>query len=578
MIKLVKNNKYLKYFLILMLSFVLIFIVRNINTSRVFAFDLNNSISPLHTIKKACNNTNRGQVSCLAYVVSNLNGSPMNMPLSVVGNIGPTQFHTAYNLPCTPNGPIQSVCSAPSTFGPETIAIVDAGGFDNSGGTIDESLDGYDSYYGLPACTETNGCLTILNQSGQSSPLPANISSGWNDEIALDVETAHMICQTCKILLVEANTAGIADLAASEATASSFNPVAISNSYGSSTENTSYNSYYEHTGMAIVAGSGDSGATNISWPADLPDVIAASGTTLSINSNNTWAGETVWSGSGGGCSTNNAPAWQLALSNWSTAGCGSYRAYGDISADADPNSGMAIYMATSSTSGSWYQIGGTSLSSPLIASMYALAGGVLSNNNAVSILYGSFNSQNSHDITSGNDCTSTITTNCTAGIGFDTPSGLGSPNGISGFVVQPATNLSLKVGNYNGTSVIISWTASANSMIGGYYVYRNGVKIATVTSGDSYSDNNLSPNTSYTYYVQAFDPFSNLASPTVSQTITTYLPADINEDGHVNLIDLSLLASKYGQSGSSIGRADINGDGTVNLIDLSLLASKYGSE
>ena len=578
MIKLVKNNKYLRYFLILMLSFILVFIIRSINTGRVFALDLNNSINPLHTVKRACNNTNQNQVSCLAYVVSNLNGSPMNIPLSVVGSIGPVQFHTAYNLPCTPNGPVQSVCSAPSTYGPETIAIVDAGGFDNSGGTIDESLDGYDSYYGLPACTESNGCLTIVNESGQSSPLPANISSGWNDEIALDVETAHMMCQTCKILLVEANTAGVADLATSEATASSFNPVAISNSYGSSTENASYDSYYEHTGMAIVASSGDSGATNVSWPADLPNVVAASGTTLSINSNNTWAGETVWSSSGGGCSTNSAPAWQLALSNWSTAGCGSYRAYGDISADADPNSGMAVYLATSSTAGSWYEIGGTSLSSPLIASMYALAGGVLSNNNAVSILYGSFNSQNSHDITSGNDCTSTITTNCTAGVGFDTPSGLGSPNGISGFVVQPATNLNLKVGNYNGTSVDISWTPSANSMIGGYYIYRNGVKIATVTSGNSYSDNNLTPNTSYTYYIQAFDPFSNLASPTASQTITTYLPADINEDGHVNLIDLSLLASKYGQSGPSVGRADINGDGTVNLIDLSLLASKYGTE
>ena len=576
--KLIIKNKYLRYLLILLFSLALALIVRNLSFNQVLAFSANGSVNPLHYLKRACSNANSNQASCLAYVVTNLNGTPMSIPLSVVGNLSPTQFHQAYNLPCTPNGAVQSICSTPTTFGPETIAIVDAGSFDNSGGTIDESLDGYDSYYGLPSCTESNGCLTIVNQSGQTSSLPANVSAGWNDEIALDVETAHMTCQTCKILLVEANTAGVADLAASEVTASSFNPVAISNSYGSTTEEPSYNSDYTHTGMAIVAGSGDSGASNISWPADLPNVVAASGTTLSLNPNNSWAGESVWSGSGGSCSTNPAPLWQTSLPNWVTAGCGSNRAYGDVSADADPNSGMAIYMATSSTSGSWYEIGGTSLSSPLIASSYALAGGVLSGNNAVSILYGSFNSSNSHDITSGNDCTSTITTNCTAGVGFDTPSGLGSPNGISGFVVQPATNLSLKVDNNNGTSVEVSWTPSANSLIGGYYIYRNGVNIATVTSGNSYIDNNLTPNTSYTYYVQAYDPFSNLANPTVSQNITTYLPADINEDGHVNLLDLSILASKYGQSGSSVGRADINGDGTVNLLDLSILASKYGSE
>ena len=574
---LIKSN-YLKYLFVAILCLVAIFTIRTLNSKKAYAINFSHYLNPLHSVKKACGTPATYQASCLAYVVTNLNGSPMSLPLSVVGNLGPTQFHVAYNLPCTPYGIVQSTCSTPTTFGPETIAIVDAGGFDNSGGTIDESLNVYDSYYGLPACTESNGCFNVVNESGQSSPLPANVSSGWNDEIALDVETAHMVCQTCKILLVEANTASVADLATSEATAASFNPVAISNSYGSTSENTSYDSYYERTGMAVVAGSGDSGASNVSWPADIPDVVAASGTTLSINSNNTWANETVWSGSGGGCSTNSAPVWQTTLSDWATAGCGSYRAYGDVSADADPNSGIAIYMATSSTAGSWYEIGGTSLSTPLISSMYALAGGVLGSNNAVSILYGSFNSSNSHDIVSGNDCTSTITTNCTAGVGFDTPSGLGSPNGVSGFVVQPATNLSLKVANYNGTAVQISWTASANSLIGGYYLYRDGAKIATVTNATSYTDSGLSPNTAYSYYVQAYDPFGNLASPTASQTITTYLPADINEDGHVNLIDLSILATKYGQSGPGLGRADINGDGTVNLIDLSLLAAKYGSE
>ncbi len=570
-----------KQYLVLYLSIGLmgVFLCLIIANRTASALSLNNKdqITPFHSSKRACSTVPKNYATCLADVVTNLNGSPMVLPSSIVGNLGPINFHTAYNLPCSPGGLIQSICPTPSSYGPQTIAIVDAGGFNNAGGTIDQSLDGYDANYGLPPCNQTNGCFSVVNESGQTSPLPASISSGWNEEIALDVETAHMTCQDCKIILVEANTASIADLAAAEATAAGYNPVAISNSYGSGSENTAYNSYYNYPGVAVVAATGDGGSTTTSWPADLANVVAVSGTTLSTNSNNTWAGETVWSGSGGGCSTNSVPIWQSDLSNWATAGCGSNRAYGDISADADPNSGMAVYLATSSTTGSWYEIGGTSLATPLIASIFALTGGILSGNNAVSMLYGSFNSLNSHDITSGNDCLSSGQSNCTAGVGFDTPSGLGSPNGISGFSVQPATNLTLKIANQVGTAVLISWTGSDNRVIGGYNVYRDGVKIATVTSGNSYTDTSLKANTSYSYYVQAYDPFGNIASPTASQAITTYFPADINEDGHVNLIDLSILASKWGST-SNIGRADINGDGTVNLIDLSMLASEYNAE
>ena len=564
------------YLLIGLIGVFLCLIIAN-RTASALSLNIKDQISPLHSDRRACGAVSKNYVSCLADVVTNLNGSPMILPSSVVGNLGPSNFHSAYNLPCSPNGLIQSICPTPSTYGPQTIAIVDAGGFNNGGGTIDQSLDGYDANYGLPACNQTNGCFSVVNESGQTSPLPSPVSAGWIDETALDVETAHMICQNCKIILVEANTSSVADMAMAEATAAGYNPVAISNSYSSSSENTAYNSYYNYPGVAVVAATGDGGSATPSWPADLSNVVAVSGTTLSINPNNTWAGETVWSWSGGGCSTNSVPIWQSDLSNWATAGCGSNRAYGDISADADPNSGMAVYLATSSTAGSWYEFGGTSLATPLIASIFALTGGVLPGNNATSMLYGSFNATNSHDITSGDDCNSSGQLNCTAGVGFDTPSGLGSPNGISGFSVQPATNLTLKVANQIGTAVLLSWTGSENRVIGGYNIFRNGVKIATVTSGNSYTDTSLTANTSYSYYVQAYDPFGNIASPTVSQAITTYFPADINGDGHVNLIDLSILASKWGST-TNLGRADINGDGTVNLIDLSILASEYNAE
>src|SRR6185503_477276 len=130
-------------------------------------------------------------------------GIPLDTTPLTPGNYGPAQFHTAYNLPCTPGGPTQSVCSQPSSFA-STVAIVVAGGYSSGSATIYDSLELYDNAYGLPSCTAANGCLTVVNQTGATSPLPGPVS-GWATEIALDVEVIHAICQTCKIVLVEAN-------------------------------------------------------------------------------------------------------------------------------------------------------------------------------------------------------------------------------------------------------------------------------------------------------------------------------------------------------------------------------------
>jgi hypothetical protein len=210
--------------------------------------------------------------------------------------------------------------------------------------------------------------------------------------------------------------------------------------------------------------------------------------------------------------------------------------------------------------------------------MYALTGGVPTTITAPAIPYALFNSTNSHDITVGNDCTTSGELHCTATSGFDTPSGLGSPNGISGFSELPSPPTNLNAQFVSQTSASLSWTASSSSAgISGYYIYRDGVKIGSSTT-TSFSDPNLTANTNYNYYVVAYDASGNLSGGSSTIVGTTYLPEDINEQGHVNLLDLSLLASKYGQTGPNLGRVDINHDGVVNLLDLSLLASKYGSE
>ncbi len=526
--------------------------------------------------RPVCGKPAAGRASCAAYVSLASSGQPLTGTPALTGSLGPAQFHTAYNLPCKPGGAVQTACSTPGSYGPQTIAIVDAGSYNDSTGTLEESLQNYDTNYSLPACTAADGCLNIVNQSGATTPLPSD--QGWSMEITLDVETAHMACQTCKVILVETNSNLLSDLAAGDATAVTFNPVVVSNSwYATSTDDTGLDSDFNHPGIAFIAAAGDVGSTNISWPADNPNVIGAAGTTLQLNGDNTWASETVWSGSGGSCSTHYAaPSWQTSLANWNTAGCGSFKAFGDISADADPNTGAIINMATSNSTSNWYDIGGTSLASPLIASMFALVGSVPSGVTASSIPYSSYTSANFRDITSGNNCVSGGQLNCTAGVGFDTPSGLGSPNGLGGFNQPPTQPTGLSATDVDQGAVNLSWTASTDNLgVTGYKIYRNGVQVGT-TSSTTYNDSGLSVNTGYTYYVVAYDPVADTSTASSTAGSTTRYTADINQDGTVNLLDLSVLASKYGQSGGGLGRSDINQDGTVNLLDLSVLASQYG--
>jgi len=526
--------------------------------------------------KAACTSSSPTMPRCAAEVVVNNSNQPVisGQP-AASDDYGPAQFHTAYNLPCTPGGPVASICSTPTTFGPQIIAIVDQGGYGGSG-TIEGNLSTFDSYYGLPACTTANGCLSIVNDEDQSSPLPSpdgSDPSGWADEMNLDVQTAHMICQTCQIVLYES-----ASILVGLNTAATDGSTSVSNSWFIYANGTQYDSYVEHTGVAIVAATGDSGSDESigAYPADNPDVVAASGTTLETNTDNTWAGETVWSGSGGGCATDSsdvAPSWQTSLSNWSTAGCGTYRAVGDMSADADPNTGAYIYLGDG-----WGEYGGTSLATPIIASIFALAGGVPSNTYAPEMLYQNFNSLNSHNITTGNDCTAGVTTHCTAGVGYSTPPGLGSPNGIDAFEAQPLTTPGyLTATDTSQTSINLSWIASTSTYgVAGYDIYRNDVLLGSTTS-TSYTDNGLTPNTTYNYSVNAYDNSSD-DSLSATTTGTTLYPEDINGDGHINLLDLSILANNWGESEPAAGRADIKGYGQVDLLDLSLLAQYYGVE
>ncbi|GHO81206.1 peptidase S8 [Ktedonobacter sp. SOSP1-85] len=317
----------------------------------------------------------------------------------------PADLQSAYKLPSASAGSGQ------------TVAIVDA--YDDPNAESDLAV--YRSKFGLPACTTANGCFRKVNQTGGTSYPRAN--SGWAEEISLDLDMVSAICPNCHILLVEAKSSSFTNLGTAVNTAISLGANTVSNSYGGSESSgeSSYASYYNHPGHIITASSGDSGY-GAQVPAAYNTVVAVGGTSLSKSSNSRGWAETAWNGAGSGCSAYiSKPSWQT------DSGC-SRRTVADVSAVADPNTGVSVY-DTYHVSG-WLVFGGTSVSSPIIASVYALAGNA-SSVNAASSLYSHTGSL--FDVTSGSNGSCGGSYLCTAGTGYDGPTGLGTPNGTGAF-------------------------------------------------------------------------------------------------------------------------------------------------
>jgi len=320
----------------------------------------------------------------------------------------PADLQSAYNLPSSTAGNGQ------------TVAIVDA--YDDPNAASD--LNVYRSQFGLPACTTANGCFKKVNQNGGTSYPRAN--GGWAQEISLDLDMVSAICPNCHILLVEASSSSLTNLGTAVNRAAAMGANEISNSYGGSESSSdpSYDStYYNHPGIAITVSSGDSGY-GVQYPAASQYVTAVGGTTLNRASNTRGWSETTWSGAGSGCSAYDPkPSWQK------DSGC-SKRTVADVSAVADPNTGVSVYdsYAYQGQSG-WLVFGGTSVASPIIASVYALAG------NASTVTYGSYpysHTGSLNDVTSGSNGSCGGSYLCTAGSGYDGPTGLGTPNGTGG--------------------------------------------------------------------------------------------------------------------------------------------------
>ncbi|MFI2207575.1 putative Ig domain-containing protein [Streptomyces sp. NPDC020192] len=359
-----------------------------------------------------CATAEPGHASCFAQRRTDIKQRLAAALAAAPSGLSPANLHSAYNLPTAAGSGM-------------TVGIVDAYNDPNA----ESDLGTYRSTYGLSSCTKANGCFKQVSQTGSTTSLPTN-DTGWAGEEMLDIDMVSAVCPNCSIILVEANSASMADLGAAENEAVALGAKFVSNSWGGSEDSSQTSndtSYFKHPGVAITVSSGDS-AYGAEYPATSQYVTAVGGTALTTASNSRGWSESVWhtsstEGTGSGCSAYDPkPSWQT------DTGC-SKRMEADVSAVADPATGVAVY-DTFGGSG-WAVYGGTSASSPIIASVYALAGTPGASDYPAKYPYS--HTSNLYDVTSGNNGSCSPSYFCTAGTGYDGPTGWGTPNGTAAF-------------------------------------------------------------------------------------------------------------------------------------------------
>jgi len=379
---------------------------------------------------RACDRAPKaGSVSCLALfrsvAAAQRAGAPANSAGLAARSAGVSTKAVA--APTTGYGPaeIKSIYSLDVTKGRgQTVAIVDA--YDNP--NAEKDLAVFRSVYKLPPCPSANGCFRKVNQRGGKTPPMGD--PGWGLEIALDLQAVSAACPNCKILLVEADSAELGDIGLAVNRAVTLGAKIVSNSYGSDEFNgvaALGNKFYSHPGVAMVASSGDFGFTAASFPAVWGSAIAVGGT--SVTKTATGWRHRAWEGAGSGCS-----AW-IAKPSWQKDAHCLMRTTSDVSALADPDTGLAVYdtygLEDFGLPPGWIVVGGTSLSAPLVSGMIALAGNASSLGTAK---YVYDHRAGLRDVIGGSNglfqgCGGDYL--CTALKGYDGPTGLGTPKGVS---------------------------------------------------------------------------------------------------------------------------------------------------
>lgn len=309
----------------------------------------------------------------------------------------------------------------------QTIGIVDA----YDGANVQNDLSVFSKQFDLPACTSANGCFRQIYASGRRPAANAN----WSVEIALDVEWAHAIAPHASIILVEASSNSFSNLIAAVEVAVRNGASVVSMSWmsGEFSGESGMDNHFVSNGVTFVAASGDSG-TGAAYPAASPNVIGVGGTTLIVDGNGNYVGETAWNGSGGGLSAyEHEPMFQAQFRIPDDPR--GTRGVPDVAYNASPVTGFAIYdsVALNGTSG-WMQVGGTSAGTPQWAALIAIANSMRAAarkahlNGPNTILYSLAQRNLGSDfrpVSQGTNGTCGLL--CDAMIGYDYITGLGTP-------------------------------------------------------------------------------------------------------------------------------------------------------
>jgi subtilase family serine protease len=364
---------------------------------------------------------------------------------TAIATYTPAQIRAAYGLPA-----ITAATSSQLGAG-QTIYIIDAQHDPNAAA----ELAAFNSKFGLPACTTKtvaiNASLPLPAASGTTCEFSTIFSTAsgtmtgtapaydanWATEITLDIQWAHATAPLARVILIEAPDASLNSLLGAVKLANTMGPGIVSMSFGSAEGSWtgSVDSVFTGAGMTYLAATGDSGAS-VSWPSVSSNVVAVGGTTLSYSGSGSRS-EVAWSGTGGGVSSYTpTPSYQSnAVPGMNSLG---HRAVADVAFNADPASGQYVAVQTpgAATVG-WLSVGGTSLSTPQWAGLMAVANAARAQTGKPalgaphSVLYGQIaNVPGAYagvfaDITQGTDGTCTL---CTAKSGYDTLTGLGTPN------------------------------------------------------------------------------------------------------------------------------------------------------
>lgn len=370
--------------------------------------------------------------------------TPTLQGTGVGGGFAPADLRSAYDLPSEADGSGQ------------TVAIVDA--YDDP--EAERDLERYRSHYGIAACTTANGCFEKVNQRGETTSLP-KAEASWAVEISLDLDMVSAACPKCHILLVEAINNSDENLYTAEDQAAKLGASEISNSWAGEeySGETSDDIYFDHPGVPIFASAGDDDY-GVYYPAASQYVVAVGGTALKKTSSSRGWSETVWKGTGSGCSQYELkPAWQTASPDCEK------RTNNDIAAVASPETPVSIADSYklprefSQPEAGWMLVGGTSVSSPLMAGTMALA-------DAYTKSFGGADAYYKEAVQNGTGVLNNVTSGsngscgdylCNGEVGYNGPTGLGSPYGAPivtegpTIVTKAASLLTQTTATLNGT-------------------------------------------------------------------------------------------------------------------------------